>query len=369
MMKRNLPATLIAAALAAASLAPVSCFADEQIRVALITDYGDITDQSFNQASYEACKSFCEGHDLEYTYYKPGGDSTAERVSMIDKAVADGYDVLIAPGYAFSEALLETADLYPDVRMIAMDVSADDLGGDIPANVYSAVYKEELAGYMAGYAAVRMGYSKLGFLGGMAVPGVMRYGYGYVQGADAAAAEIGADVEINYIYASQFYGDADITAVMDTWYYNGTEVVFACGGGVYTSAAEAAVKYDGKVIGVDVDQAAVIDTAYGDGLTVTSAMKGLEATIYTLLDAVMEGKWEEYGGQVQSLGIISAEDPALNYVQLPLESTQWNDTFTKEDYLMLVKNLADGTITVSDDITATEPSAETAVVNFLGSIK
>ena len=126
---------------------------------------------------------------------------------------------------------------------------------------------------MAGYAAVKLGYTHLGFLGGMAVPAVVRYGYGFVQGADAAAAETGAAVTVEYAYGNQFYGDADITAYMDNWYQTlGVEVVFACGGGIYSSAAEAAAKVGGKVIGVDVDQAAIIDGGYGDGMTVTSAM-------------------------------------------------------------------------------------------------
>ena len=113
---------------------------------------------------------------------------------------------------------------------------------------------------MAGYAAVKLGYKKLGFLGGMAVPAVVRYGYGFVQGVDAAAAELGlTDVAVKYAYGNQFYGDADITAAMDVWYGADTEVVFACGGGIFTSAGESAKKYGKKVIGVDVDQAGTID--------------------------------------------------------------------------------------------------------------
>ena len=229
-------------------------------KVAMITDYGDITDQSFNQTTYEGCKEFCEANGVDFKYYKPAGDSTAERVAMVDAAVADGYNVVVMPGYAFGETITQVADLYPDVKFIALDVSQGDLGDyQIPENVTCAVYQEELCGYMAGYAAVKLGYTKLGFLGGMAVPAVVRYGYGFVQGADAAATELGAEVSLNYVYGNQFSGDADITAYMDTWYANGTEVVFACGGGIYFSAVDAAAKIGGKVIGVDVEQAAIIN--------------------------------------------------------------------------------------------------------------
>ena len=375
-MKKFLSVTLAAAMIAGMATAAVPVYADSDVRVAMVTDYGDITDQSFNQTTYEAAKAWCEENGVDFTYYKPSGDSTADRVSMIEKACEDDYNVVVVPGYAFAEAIVETAEMYPDAKFVALDVSQGDLDtaageeGYSLDNVFSAVYQEEIAGYMAGVAAVKMGYTKLGFLGGMAVPAVIRYGYGFVQGADAAAAEIGAEgVEINYAYGNQFYGDADITAAMDTWYQGGTEVVFACGGGIYTSAAEAAAKVDGKVIGVDVDQAGIIDGQYGDGMTVTSAMKGLGATVDTLLTAILNDEWDNYGGQVQNLGLVSADDPTANYVQLPIETTQWNDTFTQDDYTALVASIFNGDIEVSNDTSAEQPTAETVTVNFQGNIK
>ena len=338
-------------------------------RVAMITDYGDITDQSFNQTTYEASKAFCEANGVDFTYFKPAGDSTAERVAMVDAAVDDGYNVIVMPGFAFGATIAEVQDLYPEVKFIALDVSEGDLGGvALASNVYCAVYQEELAGYMAGYAAVKLGYTHLGFLGGMAVPAVIRYGYGFVQGADAAAKETGADVKIEYVYGNQFYGDADITAYMDTWYQTlGVQVVFACGGGIYSSAAEAATKVEGaKVIGVDVDQAGLIDSTYGEGMTVTSAMKGLAATVNTLLTETLAGNFANYGGKVDTLGLVSGEDMSLNYVALP-ETTQWAETFTQEDYAKMVAGMFDGSIVVSN-ATDVEPTVSIAV-EYYGNIK
>ncbi|MBO7385613.1 MAG: BMP family ABC transporter substrate-binding protein, partial [Clostridia bacterium] len=224
---------------------------------------------------------------------------------------------------------------------------------------------EELCGYMAGYAAVKLGYKHLGFLGGMAVPAVIRYGYGFVQGADAAAAEMGlADVEVKYVYGNQFYGDADITAYMDTWYANGTQIVFACGGGIFTSAGEAAAKVGGKVIGVDVDQAPTIDALYGEGITVTSAMKGLAPTVATVLASIKNGEFA--GGKVENLGLVS-EDPAANFVQIA-GSTQFADGFTAEDYAALVAKMFAGEITVSNAIDA-EPAVTAVKVDYQGNIK
>ena len=357
-------------------------------KVAMITDYGDITDQSFNQTTYEACKAFADANKIEFSYFKPAGDNTADRVAMIESAIDEGYNVIVMPGYAFGEAITQTAPNFTDVKFIALDVSASDLGEGfvVPANLYCAVYQEELCGYMAGYAAVKLGYKNLGFLGGMAVPAVVRYGYGFVQGVDAAAAELKlTDVKVNYVYGGQFFGDADITAAMDTWYAGGTQVVFACGGGIYTSAVDAAKKVEGaKVIGVDVDQAGVIanyaagegaDQATIDGykaLTVTSAMKGLYPTTYdTLTDVIVNGNWEKYSAKIDTLGLVSADDPALNYVQIPMESTQWADgAFTQDDYKTLVKAMFDGTLTVSNDTEkAAKDFATVITIDDQGQIK
>ena len=363
-----------------------------EYKVAMVTDYGDITDQSFNQTTWEAVVKFGEDNNVETKYYKPTSNDTAGRVASVELAIAEGYNVIVMPGYAFGGTIAEVSGNYPDIKFIALDVAAGDLLETAVAlkgesydynpdnwnltdyvymdNVYCAIYQEELCGYMAGYAAVKLGYTKLGFLGGMAVPAVQRYGHGYVQGVDAAAKELGINVELNYVYGGQFFGDADITAVMDTWYAAGTEIVFACGGGIYTSAAEAAKKVGGKVIGVDVDQAAIIDGLYGEGMTVTSAMKGLApTTIDTLVDVVINGNWDKYAGQIANLGLVSGDDASLNYVQIPVASTQFEDgKFTAEDYAALVKAMFEGTLVVSNDISAI-PATTNTTVNDQGSIK
>ncbi|MDO4311569.1 MAG: BMP family ABC transporter substrate-binding protein [Eubacteriales bacterium] len=354
------------------------------MKIAMITDSGDITDQSFNQTTYEACKAWGAENDVEFNYYKPESDSDEARNASVDQAVADGANVVVMPGYMFAAAVVTQSEMYPDVKFVALDVGEGDIcekgvgeGYDYDPshydvteyyntdNVYCCTYQEELSGYMAGYAAVKLGYKHLGFLGGMSVPAVTRFGYGYVQGADAAAVELGiADqVEIEYVCGGQFYGDADITAYMDTWYGGkSVEVVFACGGGIYTSAVEAANKTGGMVIGVDSDQSAVI----GEDITVTSAMKGLAATVKTVLTDIQAGNWSDYAGKIDNLGLVS-ENPEENYVQLPLETTKWGDGFTEDDYRTLVKAMLDGEIEVSNDITAMP--ATTIKVNDYGSIK
>ena len=388
-MKKRIAAMVLAGAMAL-SLTPAYGVTELKaeagdMKIAMVTDSGDITDQSFNQTTYEACKAWSEENGSEFNYYKPESDSDEARNASVDQAVADGANVIVLPGYMFAATIVEQSEMYPDVKFIAPDVSAGDIcekgvgegytynPADYEVtdyynadNVYCCTYQEEISGYMAGYAAVKLGYKHLGFLGGMSVPAVTRFGYGYVQGVDEAAKELGitSDVELEYVCGGQFYGDADITAYMDTWYGSkGVEVVFACGGGIYTSAAEAAAKVDGKVIGVDSDQSGII----GEDITVTSAMKGLAPTVKTALDAIKDGNWEsDYAGKIDNLGLVS-ENPEDNYVQLPMETTQWDDNFTVDDYKDLVKKLYNGEIEVSSDITAM-PETE-ITVNDYGSIK
>ena len=396
---------LVSLMLALALVLGVMSFASaEEMKVAMITDYGDITDQSFNQTTWEAVVSFATANNVEYKYYKPDTNDTAGRVAKVEMAIADGYNVIVLPGFAFGGTIAEISGDYPEVKFIVLDVSKGDLlesgvalkgesydynpdGWNLTDyvymdNVYCAIYQEELCGYMAGYAAVKLGYTDLGFLGGMAVPAVIRYGYGFVQGCDAAAKEMGINVNMKYVYGNQFFGDADITAYMDNWYQNGTQIVFACGGGIYTSAVDAAKKVDGaKVIGVDVDQSGVIaNYAAGEGaseaelakwadLTVTSAMKGLApTTIDTLTDVVLNGNWDKYAGKIETLGLVSGDDASLNYVQIPM-STQFVDgKFTTEDYQALVKGMFDGTIVVSNDI-VNAPAVTNVSVEYFGNIK
>lgn len=346
-------------------------------KVAMITDYGDITDQSFNQTTHEASKAFCAANNVKYKYFKPATNDDAGRIASAELAISEGYNVIVMPGYAFGGTIDEIASEYSNVKFVALDVGAGDLKKPLSSNATSFVYKEELSGFMAGYAAVKEGYKKLGFLGGMAVPAVTRFGYGYVQGADKAAAELGitGQVSINYVYGGQFYGDADIKSRMDTWYTGGTEVVFACGGGIYTSACEAAqaANKNGKVIGVDTDQHAIITANYNDeNLCITSAMKGLAATVKTALTDIIlnnSANWDtKYAGKIATLGLVSGTDVESNYVQLPIAEGSWKMTkFTVNDYKALVAKMYSGEITVSSNIDV-EPTV-TISVSYQGTIK
>ena len=386
-MKKLSLIALLTALVMVLGMVPMAAMAEGD-KIALVTDVGTIDDESFNQACWQAVEAYATANNIPYVYYQPTADSTDARLQSIDQAVAEGATVIVMPGYLFGATLVTCMEDYPEVKFVAVDVAAGDLTLDYvnfvepTANTVCLTFSEEQAGYLAGYAAVKDGYTKLGFLGGMAVPAVIRYGYGFVQGADAAAKELGTNIEINYTYGGQFNGTPEVTAKMEGWYQAGTEIVFACGGGIYTSAVDAAKKVEGaKVIGVDVDQSGIIAAyAAGEGasaddiakyadMTVTSAMKGLApTTIDTLTDVLVNGKWDDYKTKIDTLGLVSGDDPSLNYVQIPA-STQFEDgKFTEADYKALVKGMFDGTIKVSND-TSKEPAVTNVTVEYLGNIK
>mgnify|MGYP005780059217 FL=1 len=342
--------------------------ASEITGIAQVCDVGTIDDESFNQGCWEAVQAFGEANGLNYEYYLPSDDNDEERQTLIRNAINDGANTVVCVGYLYGPALAWASEEYPDVNFIGVDMTAADIGTEtIPENVYCITYKEEQAGYLAGYAAVKDGFTELGFLGGMAVPAVIRYGYGFVQGADAAAQEMGANIHINYWYGGAFSGDANITAKMESWYSGGTQVVFACGGGIYTSAVEAAVKYDGKVIGVDVDQnyIGVQDMEggkYSYNPFVTSAMKGLNEGVTDALDHVLNGTWSNIAGTNGVYGLQEGD-----YVGLPTAEGSWNfSTFTVEEYEAVKEQIRSGEIVVDDssDDTVKPTVSESTTVDY-----
>ena len=243
-MKKLLAALLVLAML----LMGVAALAEgDGYELALVTDVGNIDDQSFNQSSYEGMVAYAEENGLTYAYYRPSEDSDEARLEQIHNAVSNGAKVVILPGYLFAASAGEAQTTYPDVDFIVLDTEPE--GGNT-ANTVSILYQEEQAGFLAGYAVVKDGYTKLGYIGGMDVPAVIRFGYGFIQGAEYAAQEMGVEVEMKYWYSYSFNPSDDIKNKAASWYTEGTEVIFSCGGGIYNSVVAAAEEGNGKVVGL-----------------------------------------------------------------------------------------------------------------------
>ena len=343
---------------AAPSAAPTS------YEIALVTDVGNIDDKSFNEASWNGVKAYAEENKLTYAYYRPSEDSKAARLETIGNAITKGAKVVVCPGFLFEDSVFEAMTKYPNVQFLLLDgqphPTSDNAAIKINSNVHCILYKEEQAGFLAGYAAVMEGFTKLGFCGGLALPAVVRFGYGYVQGADAATAEKGlakGAITMKYWYAGGFAPTDDIKTKMDGWYTGGTQAVFACGGGIYLSVVKAAQAANGKVIGVDVDQSSV------SPLIITSAMKDLANSVKQALGALYKNNktWPaDKGGKVATLG---AKE---NCVGLPTAAASWRLTkFTTAQYKAEFDKIVSGAIVVNDSSdTKVTPATKIVTVDY-----
>ena len=331
----------------------------EGYELALITDVGTIDDKSFNQGSWEGLEAYAKENNITHKYYKPSEKSDEACLNAIDLAVKGGAKVIVCPGFLFEVPVFNAQDKYPEIKFIFIDGAPHngDYNTVIKDNVLSIFYAEEQAGYLAGYAAVTEGNKKLGFMGGIAVPAVVRYGYGYIQGADAAAKELGLakdEIEIKYTYVGNFDASPENNAKAASWYNEGTDVIFACGGAVGNSVMKAAETAGKTVIGVDVDQS-------GESATViTSAMKNLKKSVYDAIGSYYDEKFE--GGKSINL------DAAVQGIELPMATSKFS-TFTQEMYDGLYAKLIDGSITIAKDDVAEDATGVPVELVKVESIK
>lgn len=324
---------------------------DGTYKVAFVTDVGQLKDKSFNQGTYDGVKLFAANNEMSYKYYQPANGSEAtddDRYDAMKQAVDNGAEVVVCAGFLQATALEKAATEFADVKFVFIDGWA--LGLD---NVAAVVFQEEQCGYLAGYAAVMEGYTKLGFCGGGGGTNdaCCRYGYGYVQGAEAAAAELGVNVEMNYtwLYGASFSPSAELQALAAGWYENGTEVIFSCGGSIFDSITAAASTNDAAVIGVDSDQSFQSDTV------ITSALKGVGEAAQAALTAAYDGTWaESFGGQCITLG---AKDGAVG---LPVAT--WSlENWSVEDYEAMFAKIVDGSLAIDADFANLASTAHVAL--------
>ena len=333
-------------------------------KVALITDSGAINNKGYNEACWKGVESWCRSMNILYTYYVPAEDSTDARVLSVRRAVEDGANVIVLPGYIFGTTLIEVQETYPDVYFIAADVGDGDMTYDYQtyyeptANTVCMTFAEEQAGYLAGYATVKEGYTQLGFSGGMAVPTVIRYGYGFIQGADAAATEMDVNIHIKYTYEGVFYcsscGYQEKLQKLQSWIKNGTEMIFPCGG---VNALKFAEDLTVPVVTADIDMSHISPNI------LTAAKKELKIAVEFALTGLYEGRWEtEMGGQFINLSLQDGD-----FVGLPTTNESFRfQTFTMEEYESLKADIRTGVRTVSDNWEVMPTVSEHTVVEEIG---
>ena len=322
---------------------------DGTYKLAFVTDVGQLKDKSFNQGTWNGVKGYAAEHGMSYKYYQPANGDQAtddDRYDAMKAACEGGADVVICAGFMQETALKKAAAEFSDTKFVFVDGYEIGL-----SNVAPISFKEEQSGYLAGYAVVMDGFTKLGFAGGGGGtnPACCRFGYGFAQGANAAAKEMGISVELKYSwqYGASFSASPELQTMIKGWYETGTEIVFACGGSMFSSIVAAAAENEGYVVGVDVDQSPESETV------ITSAMKGLSSATQWAIGKFYDGKWDEIGGIAQSLG---AEEDAVG---LPTENWLF-ETYTVEEYnelLAAIKSgevVVDGTVVTDDQISSVE---------------
>lgn len=327
-------------------------------QTALVIDTGSIEDEGFNQAAYEGTSSYAQAAGVSYSYYNAASDTEEAYEAVILTAIQNHAKLIICAGSHFEQAVGKLQNAYSDVAFLLLDGVPKDAYGNpiaIARNVHCIVYREDEAGYMAGYMAVLEGYRKLGFIGGEELPSVLKYGYGYLQGIDDAAAflDISDEVSVDYWYADTFSPSQQIENTALAWYRNGTEVIFACGGSLYESVLASAKTCSGRLIGVDVNQNHLSE------LFLTSAMKGIKTSIIIALDEFFASDkvWPEgMAGEADSYG---AEKKCI---ELPYTNDEWRfKNVSVDDYLEVLSGLKSGEIQVSENIEA-QPETTVSVI-------
>ncbi len=323
--------------------------ADETFRIAMITDAGTIDDGSFNQGTWEGIMEFADENDISYKYYKPSEVSDDAYLATIGLAIDGGAEVVVTPGFLFETSVYAAQDLYPTVKFILIDGTPHDAAyenfktGD---NTVSILFNEHESGFLAGYAAVKEGYTKLGFTGGMAVPAVVKFGVGFVAGAYYAADEMDVEIELGddtYTYFGEFGPKDEFKNLASGWYVSGTEVIFSAAGGAGSSVMAAAADNDAMMIGVDIDQAADSDTV------LTSAMKQLGVAVQEGLQNWLDDEFP--GGTTITMSAVNEG------VALPMETSRF-ENFSQSDYYVIFSKLQRSDIEV--------PSSYEELVTFLG---
>ena len=323
--------------------------ADGKYQIAFVTDVGQLKDKSFNQGTFDGVKLYAAQNGKSYKYYQPAGGDQAtddDRYDAMKLAADNGAEVIVCAGFMQGNALAKAAAEFTDVKFVFIDGWAMGM-----TNVAGICFREEQCGYLAGYAAVMDGYTKLGFCGGGGGTNAAcdRYGYGFVQGADAAAAELGVQVEMNYswLYGSSFQASNELQTMAAGWYTNGTEVIFACGGSMFQSIAAAASAEDANVIGVDVDQ------SFESPTVITSAMKGIgEAAQQALKAAESEDSWNAFIGDGNTSITLGAAEGAVG-----LPTATWSlEGWTVADYEAKLADIVSGKVVV-DNADVPEPAS------------
>lgn len=305
--------------------------------IALITDSGTVEDGSYNEMAYKGVLQYGNEKDVKVKYYIPEDTEKNSFIAEIKKAVKDGAKIIVCSNFLLEEAVYDAAKQNKEVAFILVDGephNQDYSDMTVADNVYVVRFANELAGFMAGYAAVRDGFRYLGFMGGMPEDNVIKFGYGFVQGADYAAIELGVKIYLAYVYTNTFSENIHVKNMAGNWYDNGVEVILACGGVMNRSVIAAAEEKGKSVITSEYDM------NNRSGSILVSCYDDITDAVYDGINAYYSGTF--LGGQYKELGV---REDALG---LRLDQAHLNQ-FSELEYQAIYNTLKAGQVDPYDN--------------------
>lgn len=291
-----------------------------------------LEDSAQADAAWDGLHRFLEEQGYSGTTASWRGDKTKEKLDeMVKSEASAGFTTVACYGGEFAPSVLAAASEYPDTAFVFFG----SMDGNIPENIHVVNWKEEQAGFLAGYAAVYDGTANLGYLGRKDIPESIRYGYGFVQGADAAALELEREIQVKYAYVETAEGNLAGKELAEIWFDSGTEVIFAEGEENGSSAIAAAGADGGKVIGSG------FDWSEQSPAVLTSVVELISDSVYEVMKRIDSGELK--GGEILSLG---AETKGIGLV---METSRFHN-FSRAEYEMILSGLANGDYAPVSDV-------------------
>lgn len=260
----------------------------EELKIAMVTSVGGVTDGSFNQSAWEGLQKAEKDLGIKASYIE--SKQEADYVTNLEQAVDNNNDLILATGFPMQQALLEAAKNYPEQKFAIVDV---DYGEETPDNVTCISFNEEQSGYVVGLVAGKMTKTnKVGFVGGMNNVVIKKFQVGY----EAGVKEANSNAKVLVQYVNSFADQAKGKSIANQMYNNNADILFSCAGDSGLGVLECAKETGKYAIGVDRDQ----NNIAPDNI-LTSAMKKVNEGVYTVVENLKDGKLD--GGKTLVFGL------------------------------------------------------------------
>lgn len=356
MRRLNLKTMLKAAALMVSVWAICSCSDDgkaakKAMKVGMVTDAGTIDDKSFNQGTWEGIVRAEKELGVEIKYLKPVGTTEADYVKEIDNLYDSGYKFIVCPGFKFETAIFKAQTKHPDAKFVLIDGNAhpaDSSDAQNGPNTVGIIFAEQEAGFSAGLAAaLQLKEGRFGFIGGMEIPAVQKFNWGWQQGIKYANEHFGTAIEMHpedFVYQGTFSDIAAGQQIAASMFDRGVKCIHAAAGGVGVGVinetkARRQVGKEVWVVGVDVNQYNEGLLPDGKSVVLTSAMKYIDRGSFDMVKEELSGTFK--GGR--TLQLTAKEDA----VGIPTENPNLSNDVQKQ-VMDVYAQIKSGAVVVAD---------------------